>query len=138
MTSLLDAFLDHAQNLNASSLPSEVRRAVSTFILDTMAVGIAGAAMPLTQTIRQSADRWNGVGGALVFGPGNIRMNAANAAFINGFQIHCQEYDCVHEPAVVHPMATIFAALTADVTGRGVAVAGDRFMRAIALSVDMA
>ncbi|MEM9234983.1 MAG: MmgE/PrpD family protein, partial [Pseudomonadota bacterium] len=33
---------------------------------------------------------------------------------------------------------TIFAALTADVTGRGVAVAGDRFMRAIALSVDMA
>ncbi|MCG8441559.1 MAG: MmgE/PrpD family protein, partial [Caulobacterales bacterium] len=58
-------------------------------------------------------------------------------AFVNGFQIHCQEFDCVHERAVVHPMATILAALLAEAERRG-PVSGEAFLAAVIVAVDVA
>ncbi len=36
-------------------------------------------------------------------------MPAQSAAIVNAYQIHCLEFDCVHEGAVLHPMATILS-----------------------------
>lgn len=138
MTGLLDAFIAYKEQLHRDQLPDEVLAAVKTFTLDTMAVGIAGAAPPLTDAVRRAAIPWGVHGTAPLFGPGAVKVSAGSAAFINGFQIHCQEYDCVHEAAVVHPMATVFAALAADCTGRGMRVSGERFARAVALGVHVA
>jgi 2-methylcitrate dehydratase PrpD len=65
------------------------------------------------------------------------RVPAATAAFLNGYQIHNQEWDCVHEPAVVHPMAVVLSTLLAYADARG-GIDGRRFMRACSTAVDVA
>ena len=40
------------------------------------------------------------------------RVSAQAAAMVNAYQIHCLEYDCVHEGAVVHPMATVLSTIS--------------------------
>ncbi|MEM1380641.1 MAG: MmgE/PrpD family protein [Pseudomonadota bacterium] len=138
MSGLLDAVIAHKARMQGTLLPSDALQAVKTFILDSLAVGIAGFRAPLTEKVRAAAIPWGPLGTAPLFGPGSISVSAGAAAFVNGFQIHCQEYDCVHEPAVVHPMATIFAALSADVTGRRACISGSDFATAISLAVDFA
>jgi 2-methylcitrate dehydratase PrpD len=54
----------------------------------------------------------------------------------NGYQIHNSEYDCIHEAAVVHPMAVLLAATTAYAE-RASGVSGREFLTAIALGVDV-
>src|SRR6185369_17286742 len=51
------------------------------------------------------------------------------------------EYDCIHEPAVVHPMATLICALFAwseRESQRGQPIDGRRFLTAMSVGVDIA
>ncbi|MFN3313472.1 MAG: MmgE/PrpD family protein [Hyphomonas sp.] len=137
MTGAAEAFVGHALGLQWDAMPAGAQAAVKTFLLDSLGVGIAGAAAPLTAQVRQVAKGWGGSGPAHVWGKGGLRTTPANAAFINGFQIHCQEFDCVHEAAVVHPMATILAALMATTEALG-EVPGAELGAALAASVDVA
>jgi 2-methylcitrate dehydratase PrpD len=69
------------------------------------------------------------------------RLPAASAAIVNAYQIHCLEYDCVHEGAVVHPMATILSAVFAWIeraAGRGQTVSGRDLVTALVAGVDVA
>ncbi|MFN7053954.1 MmgE/PrpD family protein [Hyphomonas sp.] len=130
-------FIRHALGLRWDAMSPPAQEAVKTFLLDSLGVGIAGAGAPLTDNIRAAAANWAGAGRAHVWGRESYTTTPANAAFINGFQIHCQEFDCVHEPAVVHPMATILAALMA--TAQQVSeVSGCEFGAALAAAVDVA
>ena len=137
MTGMVDAFVQHAASTRFQDLPDVAVRAVKTYLLDSLGVGIAGAAVPLTQQVRQAAENWAGEGAAYVWGANSYKTTPANAAFVNGFQIHCQEFDCVHEPAVVHPMATILAALMAECDARQ-NVSGRELTVALAVAVDLA
>ncbi len=137
MSGLADAFIDLAGQLREEGLPDDARRAVETFLLDTIGVGIAGRKAPLTEEIRRCARDWHGLGACRLLGGGG-GLNAAGAAFVNGFQIHCQEFDCVHEPAVVHPMATVAAALLAEAESADEPVSGRRLSEALALAVELA
>ena len=137
MTGMVEAFVAHADKTRFQDLPGQAVRAVKTFLLDSLGVGIAGAAVPLTQNVRQASRNWAGEGAAHVWGANSYKTTPANAAFVNGFQIHCQEFDCVHEPAVVHPMATILAALMAESDARRT-VSGKRLAIALAIAVDLA
>lgn len=131
------AFIRHVLGLQWQDLPASAQQSVKTFLLDSVGVGIAGSGAPLTEKIRTAASQWAGPGCAHVWGRGSYATTPANAAFINGFQIHCQEFDCVHEPAVLHPMATILAALMATAQAAG-EVSGSEFGAALAASVDVA
>lgn len=119
-----------ALRIRYEDLPSNVIRAAITFITDTVAVGIAGINAPLSKELRQSATNWGTSAnhGAVVFGEAD-RFPLASAAFVNAFAIHSQEYDCVHEAAVVHPMATVFstifsqASMSEDTSGRDIILA---------------
>lgn len=137
MTSAASLFIRHALDLTWGELSNEAQLAVKTFLLDSLGVGIAGAGAPLTAQVREAASGWAGQGGAYVWGQGGFRTSAPNAAFINGFQIHCQEFDCVHEPAVVHPMATILAALMSECDRQSM-VSGADLGATIAAAVDVA
>jgi 2-methylcitrate dehydratase PrpD len=64
------------------------------------------------------------------------RLPAANAALVNGFQVHCQEFDCVHERAVLHPMASVLPAALAYAERQG-GVSGRAFLVAVATGVDV-
>lgn len=133
-----EVFARHVLETRVSDVPEAALSAGKTFILDTIGVGVAGAKAPLAANILSAARGWGGPsvsGAAHVFGTG-ARLPAPSAAFVNGFQIHCQEFDCVHEPAVVHPMATIFAALAAEAEAKD--VTGEALLAAVILAVDVA
>jgi 2-methylcitrate dehydratase PrpD len=134
-----ERFARHVLETPSAVIPVSARAAARTFILDTIGVGIAGARAAHADDVLRAARRWGvaGVGGAGHVLGRRERLPAPSAAFVNGFQIHCQEYDCVHEGAVVHPMATIFAALGAEAERLG-HVSGKRFADAVVLSVDVA
>jgi len=120
-------------------LPQSSIDAAKKFILDTIGVGIAGAKAAYADDIVRAAQAW---GGPAIAGSAHLmgrrqRLPAPSAAFVNGFQIHCQEFDCVHEGAVVHPMATIFAALQAEAEAHH-NLAGQDFILAVIIAVDLA
>ncbi len=138
MKPLVDAVIEHGLWARYADLPQSARRAVSTFLLDTLGVGIAGAAHPLTGQVRRAALGWGGAGPSRIWGKGSVSVTPATAAFVNGFQVHCQEFDCVHEPAVVHPMAVVLAAVMADVDAAQHPVSGRDLCIAIAVGVDLA
>ncbi len=131
-----EAFTRHALSTTFDQVPADAIRAAKTFILDTIGVGIAGKNAPYADEIFAAAAAWGAGEGAHIFARG-VALPAPGAAFVNGFQIHCQEFDCVHEPAVVHPMATILAALLADADARR-PVPGKDFLIAITVAVDVA
>jgi 2-methylcitrate dehydratase PrpD len=134
-----EAFARHVLETPFGAVPPEAVAAAKTFILDSIGVGIAGAKAPYAKEALAAARGWGGpgvAGAAQVWGRG-ARLPGPSAAFVNGFQIHCQEFDCVHEPAVVHPMATILAALMAEIESRPGAC-GAELIAAAALAVDVA
>ena len=138
MKDIVEAYTVHALTTEYEHLPESAVESVKRFLLDTIGVGIAGANNSLTLQIRRSASKWSRIGDANVWGQGNLKVNALTAAFLNGFQIHCQEYDCVHEPAVVHPMATILSALMADVDQLPYPISGCELAVAVVVAVDLA
>jgi 2-methylcitrate dehydratase PrpD len=137
MSDAIEAFIDHGLGASFDALPEAVVEAVKTFTLDTLGVGIAGARMPLTENVRRAARLWGGDGPAHVWGRDSRAMTPSASAFVNAFQIHGQEFDCVHDAAVVHPMATIMGAVIADVEARETRVSGQSLAVALAVSVDM-
>ncbi len=111
----------------------------ATFLHDTLAVGVAGARAPFADAIADAATQWgvvDGPGGLVLGRPAN-RLPPAAAAFVNAFQIHGQEFDCVHEPAVVHPLATIVAVLLAELRSSG-PYDGAAVLTALCAGVDVA
>ncbi|MEM9707001.1 MAG: MmgE/PrpD family protein, partial [Pseudomonadota bacterium] len=128
---------EHALQFPAPEIPQSAIDRAKNFILDTVGVGVAGCKAPYADEIHTLASAWASDGGARVLGR-RTKLSAQAAAYVNGFQIHCQEYDCVHEPAVVHPMATIGAALFAELENSRHPVSGPAFLAAVILSVDVA
>ena len=129
--------MDHALGLRWSDLPEETRTAARTFLHDTLCVGAAGSRAAHADAVLAMVRGWGQGGRASVLGRPDQRLPAASAAFVNAFQIHGQEYDCVHEPAVLHPMATVVAALLAEAQC-GAPVCGEHFLTAIVAGVDVA
>ncbi len=132
-----DVFVDHALTLSWDSIPEDARTAAKTFLHDTLCVGVAGSAAPNADAILAVAKTWGEGGVCSVLGRPDVRLPAASAAYVNAFQIHCQEFDCVHEPAVLHPLATVLAALRAEAERSG-PYDGQTFLTALIVGVDIA
>jgi 2-methylcitrate dehydratase PrpD len=131
-------FAEHVLAVEYDHMPPSAIQAAKTFFLDTLGVGIAGSKAVHADRILAVAGSWgapDGVPASHVWG-GGARLPVASAAYVNGFQIHCQEYDCVHEPAVVHPLAAILAALLTEADARP--VSGRDMIAALAGAVDVA
>ncbi len=98
-------------------LPPDVRRAALMLLDDTLACGVAGSTAPGADGVLAAARGWGAGGEVPVLGRAEC-LPAAAAAFVNGFQIHCLEWDAVHEPAVVHAMSVATAAVHAAAHAR--------------------
>jgi 2-methylcitrate dehydratase PrpD len=129
-------FAEHVASTRDEALPPAAVLAAKTFVLDTLGVGIAGSGDPLSVRIAKTVAGWGAAEQATVWGTGQ-RLPAQGAAFVNAFQIHCLEYDCVHEGAVVHVMAALLSALMAHAERRG-GVTGRDLIVAVAAGVDVA
>jgi aconitate decarboxylase len=129
-------FAHHALDTRTEDVPASAVHAAKIFILDTIGVGVAGASAQGAREVLGRASAW-GVGAeARVWGT-EARLPAPGAALANGFQVHCQEYDCLHEGAVLHAMATLLPAALAWAEREG-GVSGRALIAAVALGVDVA
>jgi 2-methylcitrate dehydratase PrpD len=142
MTPVLDRIAAHALESAPTIADAAARRAARIFLMDTVAVGIAGARLPerdaLVTAIAAGCD--GGSESARLLADGR-RLPAAAAALVNAWQIHNQEWDCVHEGAVVHPMAVIGGVLLAIAERegeRGYPIRGAGLIDAIIVAVDVA
>ncbi|AJP72777.1 MmgE/PrpD family protein [Sphingomonas hengshuiensis] len=117
-------------------LPDAVRGAALAMLADTLATGAAGAQAPGAEGVRNLAAGWGAGEDARLLGDA-ARMPAASAAFVNGFRIHCLEWDALHERAVVHGFATVVAALMAAIDRRG-ECDPDEALAALAVGIDVA
>ncbi len=130
---------EHVAGVRYGDLPPQAVAKVKTFLLDTLGVGIAGSSGAKVPDLARLAASWGPEPEATVWMTGE-RMSAQSAAMVNAYQIHCLEYDCVHEGAVLHPMATILSAVMAWAereSRRGRKVAGGDLIAAMAVGVDV-
>lgn len=128
--------LDFVTSTSAEAIPEAARTACRTFLLDSLGVAAAGSAAPWAENLTAIQGKW-GAGDAArcwVFGD---RLPAASAAFSNAYMIHNSEFDCIHEAAVVHPMAVLLPAAMADAERTG-GVSGADFLTALILGVETA
>jgi 2-methylcitrate dehydratase PrpD len=118
------------------ALPEKPRADAARLLADTLAVGAAGAMAPGAEAIRTTAEAMGAGGDSRLIGsPG--RLPAPAAAFVNGYRVHCLEWDAVHEPGVVHALSTVVAALGAAIDRRG-GCSADEALVALAVGVDVA
>lgn len=125
----------HAAEIGSATPSAESIAAAKIWILDTFGVGIAGATAEAQENLRQAARHWGDGATATVWGTA-LRLPGPSAAFLNATQVHCQEYDCLHEGAVVHAMATLLPAAMAFAERRG-GISGLAFLRAVIAGLDV-
>lgn len=136
MTDTTGKFVAHALSRAWDDMPAEAQQAARYMLHDSIAVGIAGRNAALADAAFSAAQGWSGSGGsAFILGRKGERFTAPHAAFVNGYQIHSQEFDCVHEPAVAHPMASVGAVLLAEATRAP--LSGKNFLAAMVAGVDI-
>lgn len=135
MTGATAAILDFAARPH--DLPPAVCDAAMMFLKDTLACGLAGSSAPGADGVLETALRMGSGSEARLLGRGAARLPAPGAAFVNAFQIHCLEWDAVHEPAVVHALSVVTAALMA-VCDRRQGVHPEAALTALAVGVDVA
>jgi aconitate decarboxylase len=130
----------HVVATRFEDLPPDAVARAKTFVLDTLGVGAAGLRAPFAPELLAQAQRWGSGEEAHAWGH-RVRLPAASAALVNGFQAHNQEFDCVHEPAVVHAMTVPLAAALAWAERRGAeragGVSGRALITALALAIDV-
>ena len=88
MEDAIERLAEHVVNTNFSDIPNKAIQSAKTYILDTIGVGLAGSTGPYVKellntysspSLPQVTSR--------VLGQ-NVKLNPADAALINGFQIH--------------------------------------------------
>jgi len=121
-------------------LPDDIATRTTALLGDTLTVGAAGSAAPGADGVLAAARLW-GVGDDAPLLGREERLPAPAAAFVNGFQIHCLEWDAVHDGAVVQALSVVTAALhavCARAATRGAPVTAERALVALAVGVDIA
>ena len=132
----IELFADHVVNHDFNDLPPEVVEATRVLILDTFGVGLVGSAAPQVDELRRAAAKWGAGDDARVWVSGE-RLPASSAAFLNAYQIHNSEFDCVHEAAIVHCLTVVLPSVVA-VAEREKGIGGRELITAVALGVDVA
>jgi len=136
MDGVVDKIVTHLTRIAAGEVPEAARAAAKTFVADTLGVGIAGVAAPWRREVLDMARASGGAAEATVWGS-DEKLPLAQTAMVNAYQVHSQEFDCVHEGAVVHPMAAILPCLLGWAEREG-GVSGEGLIRAIIGGVDVA
>jgi 2-methylcitrate dehydratase PrpD len=130
------ALLRHVLEAPEAAIPASARAAARVFMLDTLAVGLAGTAHEDQPGLIAAARAWGEGAAASVWGEA-VRLPAAQAAFVNAFQAHALEFDAIHEAAVVHAVTPTLAAALADAERLG-GVSGARLVSAVVFGLELA
>lgn len=130
-----EQLLQHLLATAEEDLPAEARAALRPLLADTLAVMLAGLRAPVARPLAAAAARWSS--GTAPFARG-LPAAPQELALVLAFAIHDQEYDAVHEAAVVHPLAVLLGALLPELAARAEPLPGRAFATALALALDAA
>jgi len=132
----IDALVRNVVNTRYEDLSQGAVDATKTFILDAFGVAIAGTLAPgVLETLGLLSD-WGGKAESTVLVSGE-RLPAPSSAMMNSFLMHNQEFDPVHDLAVVHAFTTVLPVALAVAEAQG-GVTGRDLLTAVALGVDVA
>lgn len=132
---IAERFAAHVIGTQFSDLSPQGREHAAVYILDSVGAGIAGSSVAGSEHLLRVASGWRAPT-TTVWGR-NVRLSAPAAAFLNAWQIHNQEFDCLHGGAVKHAMASVFPAASAAVQLSG-GISGTELLIAIAIGADVA
>ncbi len=132
---LIERLTALAVDTTFGDLPPAAVDATQTFLLDSLAVGVAGRTGPWREEVLATALAWGAGGSARILGDA-LAVPPATAAFVNAWQMHCLEFDCVHEGAVAHVLSAVVPAALAQCDQS--AVDGQRLLLALAIGVEVA
>jgi aconitate decarboxylase len=133
-------FAEHALGTRFADLPPAAVERAKVFMLDSLGVGIAGSSVEGGDELLKVAGGW---GAPTPYSPPvpvwgrGISLLAPSAVFMNAWQMHNQEYDGLHEGAVVHALANVLPVALAAAELAGGAT-GAELITAIAVGVDIA
>ena len=138
---LVAAVVEHARGTTIASLPAAAIESAKTFLLDCFGVAIVGSSTPESRRLPALVAGWGSGEDASIWGRDG-RLPAPSAALVNAHQMHCLEYDCVHEPAVVHALTVVTPVLVAwmqrETRRRGRQMSGADLIVGAAVGVDVA
>ncbi|MEP2734784.1 MAG: MmgE/PrpD family protein [Erythrobacter sp.] len=111
-----DSLVDCIMSASFSDLDPKTIQYAKTFLADSLITGVGGVANPASLKVLTAAKRWDagGTGNCRVLGRPNLSLSPHSAAVVNGFQIHCLEWDALHEPSVVIALCTPVAAILSE------------------------
>ena len=134
--SAIDALVAHLQRLRYEDLPAEAVAAARTFLLDAIGVGLSGSRHPRMAALKQAAAALGQGAEATVWASGE-RLPLASAVMLNAYQVFNQEFDAIHDRAVVHAFACIAPAALGYAEREG-GVDGRRLITTVAAGLDFA
>lgn len=131
-------FIDLVMADRFADLPDDAVAAAKMFLADTLAVGAAGSGQSGAARIMSALAQ--GGGNCGILGRQGLRFAPYEAALLNGFQIHCLEWDGLHEPSVVIALCVTAAALTSEVQRRAGSdpVSGQQLISAFVTGIESA
>ncbi len=135
-TDATDQLIERLHALRFADLSAACVERAKTFIIDSIGVALVGHRHPLASKLIAAIGELGSDHQARIIGS-DQRLPFAHAAMVNAFLIHCQEFDCVHEAAVVHPMAVILAVLLAE-SERNPSLSGADLLTGVIAAVDFA
>lgn len=130
---LIDLVLAH----DFANLPGDAVAHAKTFLADTLAVGVAGSGQPGARSVMAALASGGRCG---VLGRPGLHFSPYDAALLNGFQIHCLEWDGLHEHSVVIALCVTTAALISEVQSRTRTnpVSGEQLITAFVTGIETA
>ena len=135
-----ELFSKHIEQASFEDLNDETVHKIKVFLLDSIGVGIAGSTGSKLTELKKVANTWSQGNDCSILGTWEKYSRDA-ATLINAYQIHCLEFDCIHEGAVVHPMAAILSSMLSHCESenkKGRFIDGKEFLLSLALGVDIA
>lgn len=126
---------EHMAATSLADIPQSAVRAAKRVALDTIGVAWAASDSPGSAALRDLAIREGGASDATLFAFGD-RVPAGSAALVNGTLAGALDFDCLHEPSVMHCDIVILPAVLAVAERQG--VSGAAFLEALVLGNDLA
>ena len=130
------ALVDFVLETTFENLSAEAIKYLKIYIMDTLAVGVAGRCSAGSDILLKAIETWGQGEQSRVIGMPGMRAAAPTAAFLNGYNIHALEWDGLHEYSVVIALCVPMAALMAEAEQNP--VSGKDFLTAFCVAVEVA
>ena len=124
----------YAATAGVEQIPPQVRREASRTLLNWVGCAVGGSQQDAPTHAVAALKPFSGPAQASLFGR-RERLDALQAAFVNGISSHVLDFDDTHLKTIIHPAGPVASALTAFAEHHP--VSGTEFMNALVLGCEI-